>query len=57
VKKDGALAMTGPRTADLKRFPAWFTTYDTVQVTDDGPHRAGRPGTVVLSGSLPKTTR
>src|SRR4051794_17266423 len=34
VGKDGALAMTGPRTADLKRFPTWFTTYGTVQVTD-----------------------
>jgi hypothetical protein len=57
VGKDGALAMTGPRAADLKRFPAWFTSYDTVQVTDDGPRRASRPGTVILSGPLPKTTR
>src|SRR5690348_5808525 len=31
VRKDVALAMSGTRTADLKRFPAWFTTYDTVQ--------------------------
>jgi hypothetical protein len=54
VGKDGALAMTGPRTADLERFPTWFATYDTVQVTDDGPRGASRPGTVILSGSLPR---
>jgi Sigma-70, region 4 len=53
VGKDGALAMTGPQKADLKRFPTWFATYDTVQVTDDGPGKASRPGTVILSGSLP----
>jgi hypothetical protein len=50
VGKDGALTMAGPQQKDLARFPRWFETYDTVQITDDG---ARRPGTAILSGTLP----
>jgi hypothetical protein len=53
VGKDGALTMAGPQQKDLKAFPRWFETYGTVQITDDGSRTARRPGTVILSGTLP----
>jgi hypothetical protein len=56
VTKAGSLAMAGPQQKDLKRFPGWFATYDTVQVTDDGSRNAKQPGGVVLSGTLPNAS-
>jgi hypothetical protein len=53
VKRDGALAMSGPPQSELKRFPTWFASYDTVEVTRDGLQRRSRPGTVIIAGSLP----
>lgn len=52
VGKDGALAMSGPPKSELKRFPTWFASYATVEITRDGLQRS-RPGTVILAGSLP----
>jgi hypothetical protein len=53
VGKDGALTTAGPRNEDVKKFPQWFATYDSVLVTLDSSPTAAKPGKVVLSGDLP----
>jgi hypothetical protein len=54
VGQDGKLTAAGPGNADVDRFPTWFATYDNVLVTRDAKG-ARKPGTVVLSGDLPRS--
>jgi hypothetical protein len=53
VGKDGVLTTGGPQSKDLKRFPGWFATYDSVLVTRETKPNAKHPGSVVLRGTLP----
>jgi hypothetical protein len=53
VGKDKTLTTAGPRNEDVKKFPQWFATYDTVLVTQDSSPGAEKPGKVILSGDLP----
>jgi hypothetical protein len=53
VGKAGTLTTAGPRNADVKKFPQWFATYDSVLVTRDTSPTAKHHGTVILSGDLP----
>ena len=54
VKSDGKLTAAGPGARDVKAFPTWFTTYDTLAVTLD-PKGSKQPGKVILSGDLPRS--
>ncbi|WP_196807268.1 RNA polymerase sigma factor [Candidatus Solirubrobacter pratensis] len=53
VGKDKTLTTAGPRNADVKKFPEWFASYDSVLVTQDSSPGAKKPGKVILSGNLP----
>src|SRR5262245_21292072 len=53
VGSDKTLTTAGPRNEDVKAFPQWFATYDSVIVSLDSSPKAKKPGTVILSGDLP----
>jgi hypothetical protein len=53
VGSNGRLGTTGPRTADLDKFPRWLATYKRVVVARESNVKAKRPGPAVLVGTLP----
>jgi len=53
VGSDRTLTTAGPRNEDVKAFPQWFASYDSVIVSLDSSPTAKKPGTVILSGDLP----
>jgi hypothetical protein len=53
VGDNGVLTTGGPQKGQEKQFPGWFATYDVVLVTKVGDAKAGKPGAVVLQGTLP----
>ena len=50
---NGQLGTTGPRTADLNKFPQWLAKYKQVVVSRERNGSANQPGPVVLRGNLP----
>jgi Sigma-70, region 4/Anti-sigma-K factor rskA, C-terminal len=55
VASNGQLGTTGPRTADLDKFPQWLAKYKQVVVSRERNGKAKRPGPIVLRGSLPSS--
>jgi hypothetical protein len=55
VTSNGQLGTTGPRTADLDKFPRWLAKYKQVVVSRERNGSAKKPGPVVLRGSLPSS--
>ena len=55
VTSNGQLGTTGPRTADLAKFPRWLAKYKQVVVSRERNGSAKKPGPVVLRGSLPSS--
>jgi hypothetical protein len=55
VTSNGQLGTTGPRTADLDKFPRWLAKYKQVVVSRERNGSAKQPGPVVLRGSLPSS--
>ncbi len=55
VTANGQLGTTGPRTADLDKFPRWLAKYKQVVVSRERNGSAKQPGPVVLRGSLPSS--
>ena len=55
VTANGQLGTTGPRTADLAKFPRWLAKYKQVVVSRERNGSAKQPGPVVLRGSLPSS--
>ena len=53
VTANGQLGTTGPRTADLNKFPQWLAKYKQVVVSRERNGSAKQPGPVVLRGNLP----
>ncbi len=53
VTANGQLGTTGPRTADLNKFPQWLAKYKQVVVSREHNGSAKTPGPVVLRGNLP----
>jgi hypothetical protein len=53
VTSNGQLGTTGPRTADLDKFPTWLAKYKQVVVSRERNGSAKQPGPVVLRGALP----
>jgi Sigma-70, region 4/Anti-sigma-K factor rskA, C-terminal len=53
VTANGQLGTTGPRTADLDKFPRWLAKYKQVVVSRERNGSAKQPGPVVLRGKLP----
>ena len=53
VTANGQLGTTGPRTADLDKFPRWLARYKQVVVSRERNGSAKQPGPVVLRGKLP----
>ena len=53
VNANGQLGTTGPRTADLNKFPQWLAKYKQVVVSRERNGSAKQPGPVVLRGNLP----
>jgi hypothetical protein len=53
VSANGQLGTTGPRTADLSKFPQWLAKYKQVVVSRERNGSARTPGPVVLRGNLP----
>ena len=56
VGSDRTLTTAGPRNQDVDKFPEWFASYDTVVVSLDSSPTAKKPGTVILSGELPRSS-
>ena len=56
VGADRTLTTAGPRNQDVGKFPQWFASYDTVVVSLDSSPTAKKPGTVILSGDLPRSS-
>jgi hypothetical protein len=54
VGSNGQLGTTGPRTADLAKFPRWLARYRQVVVSRETNGNAKKPGPVVLRGTLPR---
>jgi hypothetical protein len=54
VGANGRLGTTGPRTADLDKFPRWLARYRQVVVSRERDGKAKRPGPIVLRGTLPR---
>jgi hypothetical protein len=52
VGSNGQLGTTGPRTADLKKFPQWLAKYKQVVVSRERSGSAKQPGPIVLRGNL-----
>ena len=50
VTANGQLGTTGPRTADLDKFPRWLAKYKQVVVSRERNGSAKQPGPVVLRG-------
>jgi hypothetical protein len=55
VTANGQLGTTGPRTADLDKFPRWLAKYKQVVVSRERNGSAKQPGPVVLRGALPSS--
>jgi hypothetical protein len=55
VTGNGQLGTTGPRTADLDKFPRWLAKYKQVVVSRERNGSAKKPGPVVLRGALPSS--
>jgi Anti-sigma-K factor rskA/Sigma-70, region 4 len=55
VTSNGQLGTTGPRTADLDKFPRWLAKYKQVVVSRERNGSAKKPGPVVLRGALPSS--
>jgi hypothetical protein len=55
VTANGQLGTTGPRTADLDKFPRWLAKYKQVVVSRERNGSAKKPGPVVLRGALPSS--
>ena len=55
VTANGQLGTTGPRTADLDKFPRWLAKYKQVVVSRERNCSAKKPGPVVLRGALPSS--
>jgi hypothetical protein len=55
VTANGQLGTTGPRTADLEKFPRWLAKYKQVVVSRERNGSAKQPGPVVLRGALPSS--
>jgi hypothetical protein len=55
VTANGQLGTTGPRTADLDKFPTWLAKYKQVVVSRERNGSAKKPGPVVLRGALPRS--
>jgi hypothetical protein len=55
VTSNGQLGTTGPRTADLDKFPQWLAKYKQVVVSRERNGSAKQPGPVVLRGALPSS--
>ena len=55
VTANGQLGTTGPRTADLDKFPRWLAKYKQVVVSRERNGSAKQPGPVVLRGKLPSS--
>jgi Anti-sigma-K factor rskA/Sigma-70, region 4 len=55
VSANGQLGTTGPRTADLDKFPRWLAKYKQVVVSRERNGSAKQPGPVVLRGALPSS--
>lgn len=55
VTANGQLGTTGPRTADLDKFPRWLAKYKQVVVSRERNGSAKTPGPVVLRGALPSS--
>ncbi len=54
VGSNGQLGTTGPRTADLAKFPRWLASYRQVVVSRESNGNAKKPGPIVLRGTLPR---
>ena len=55
VTSNGQLGTTGPRTADLDKFPRWLAKYKQVVVSRERNGSAKKPGPIVLRGALPSS--
>ncbi len=55
VTANGQLGTTGPRTADLDKFPRWLAKYKQVVVSRERNGSAKKPGPIVLRGALPSS--
>jgi hypothetical protein len=57
VGSNGQLGTTGPRTADLDKFPRWLARYKQVVVSRERSGNAKKPGPIVLRGTLPSASK
>jgi hypothetical protein len=57
VGSNGQLGTTGPRTADLDKFPRWLARYKQVVVSRETNGNAKKPGPIVLRGTLPSAKK